>query len=107
GRLVLRFATTSIEAAEVEHEFRGGETLPIAGGLQVVHAPGHCKGQLVFLVHPEVACAGLEKRGHADSTWSCVKGLRTGRAACPPAFCIRPSASAVTTTSAPTIEAAR
>jgi len=24
-------------------------------------------------VHPEVACAGLEKRGYADSTWSCVK----------------------------------
>jgi glyoxylase-like metal-dependent hydrolase (beta-lactamase superfamily II) len=49
GRLILRFATTSIEAADVEHEVRGGETLPIAGGLQVVHAPGHCKGQLVFL----------------------------------------------------------
>jgi glyoxylase-like metal-dependent hydrolase (beta-lactamase superfamily II) len=49
GRLLLRFAPTSIEAAEVEHEVQDGETLPIAGGLQAVHAPGHCAGQLAFL----------------------------------------------------------
>jgi glyoxylase-like metal-dependent hydrolase (beta-lactamase superfamily II) len=49
GRLLLRFAPTSIEAAEVEHEARDGETLPIAGGLQAIHAPGHCAGQLAFL----------------------------------------------------------
>ena len=55
------------------------------------------------MVHPELACAGLEKSGHADSTWSCVNGLQTGRSACPPACCIMPSASAATTTSAPTI----
>jgi hypothetical protein len=33
GRLLLRFAGTSIEAAEVEHEIQDGETLPITGGL--------------------------------------------------------------------------
>jgi glyoxylase-like metal-dependent hydrolase (beta-lactamase superfamily II) len=26
-----------------------GETLPIAGGLHVVHTPGHCAGQVAFL----------------------------------------------------------
>src|SRR4051794_5480916 len=30
-----------------------------------------------FVVHPEVARAGLEWSGHADSTRSCVKGLRS------------------------------
>src|SRR5437879_1241170 len=30
-------------------------------------------------VHPEEARAGLEERGHADSTWICVNGLQTGR----------------------------
>src|SRR4051812_5858751 len=27
-------------------------------------------------VHPAEARAGLEKSGHADSTWSCVQGLQ-------------------------------
>ena len=49
GRLILRFATGSLEPAEVEHEAQDGETLPIAGGLQAVHVPGHCAGQLAFL----------------------------------------------------------
>jgi glyoxylase-like metal-dependent hydrolase (beta-lactamase superfamily II) len=26
-----------------------GETLPIAGGMHVVHIPGHCAGQVAFL----------------------------------------------------------
>ena len=50
---------------------------------------------------------GLERGGHADSTWSCVKGLQIGRSACPPACCITPSASAATSTPAPTTRAAR
>jgi hypothetical protein len=28
-------------------------------------------------VHPEFARAGVEKGGHADSIWSCIKGLQT------------------------------
>src|SRR3954470_21607173 len=30
-----------------------------------------------FRVHPAEARAGLEKSGHADSTWSCVQGLQS------------------------------
>jgi eukaryotic-like serine/threonine-protein kinase len=58
-------------------------------------------------VHPEVARAGLEKSGHADSTWSCVNGLQNGRSACPPACCTMPSAFAAMTTSAPNIRTVR
>ncbi|WP_406698501.1 MBL fold metallo-hydrolase [Singulisphaera sp. Ch08] len=51
--LVCRFlvpsAPTEVEATEVEHEVGDGETLPIAGGLQAIHVPGHCAGQLAFL----------------------------------------------------------
>jgi peptide deformylase len=36
-----------------------------------------------YQVHPAEARAGVEKSGHADSTWSCVLGLQTGRSACP------------------------
>src|SRR5512135_2208660 len=51
--------------------------------------------------------AGLDKSGHADSTWSCVSRLQLGRSVCPPACCITPSASVATTTPAPTIRTAK
>jgi SAM-dependent methyltransferase len=54
-----------------------------------------------FLVHPGEARAGVEKSGHADSTWSCVELLQTRRSACPPVCCTMPSASAGTSTRAP------
>src|SRR6185312_3561098 len=59
-----------------------------------------------LLVHPEEARAGLARRGHADSTWSCVNRLQTGSSACPPACCTTPSASAAMTTSAPSTRTA-
>src|SRR3954466_1419652 len=40
----------------------------------------------VIVVHPAEARAGVEKGGHADSTWSCVKGLQTGRSAYPQVY---------------------
>jgi glyoxylase-like metal-dependent hydrolase (beta-lactamase superfamily II) len=40
---------SAVPAAEVEHEVSDGEVLPIAGGVEAVHAPGHCAGQLAFL----------------------------------------------------------
>ena len=55
-------------------------------------------------VHPAEARPGVEKGGHADSTGSCVTRTRTWRSACPPACGITPSASAATSTSAPTTD---
>jgi hypothetical protein len=54
------------------------------------------------MLHPEVACGGIEMSGYADSNWICVKGLQTGSSACPPACYTTPAASAATTTFAPT-----
>ncbi len=51
--------------------------------------------------------AGLKRGGRADSIGSCVKGLPTRRSACPPACCITPSASAATSTPAPTTRMAK
>lgn len=48
-RFLVPSAPTVVEAAEVEHEVSDGERLPIAGGLQAIHVPGHCAGQLAFL----------------------------------------------------------
>jgi glyoxylase-like metal-dependent hydrolase (beta-lactamase superfamily II) len=51
--LVCRFlvpsAPSQIEPAEIEHEIQDGETSSFTGGLQAIHAPGHCAGQLAFL----------------------------------------------------------
>ncbi len=37
------------ETAPLAHELRGGERLDFAGGLQVIHAPGHTAGHTIFL----------------------------------------------------------
>jgi glyoxylase-like metal-dependent hydrolase (beta-lactamase superfamily II) len=41
--------TSGIELAEIEHEVNDGDRLDLAGGLQVIHAPGHAAGQVCFL----------------------------------------------------------
>lgn len=38
-----------VEPAEVEHMIGDGATLSVAGGMQVIHIPGHCAGQVAFL----------------------------------------------------------
>lgn len=47
--LVVSRAPNTIAAAEVDQELADGQVLPIAGGLQVIHAPGHCAGQVALL----------------------------------------------------------
>jgi glyoxylase-like metal-dependent hydrolase (beta-lactamase superfamily II) len=38
-----------VEPTPVDHDLADGQVLPIAGGLTVVHAPGHCAGQVALL----------------------------------------------------------
>lgn len=40
---------STLPATVVEHEVLDGETLDLAGGMQAIHVPGHCAGQLAFL----------------------------------------------------------
>ena len=47
ARFVIGRAPTTLEPAEIEYEARDGEMLPC--GLQAIHVPGHCAGQLAFL----------------------------------------------------------
>src|SRR5436305_8012848 len=89
----------------------GGESGPGARPMDaawVLSIKEQCEAARVpFLVHPAEARAGLEKRGHAASNWSCAQRLQTGMSACPPACCTTPSASAATSTDAPTTRTAR
>ncbi|MER7072356.1 MBL fold metallo-hydrolase [Terrabacter sp. NPDC000476] len=54
GRLLDRVTRPGrdFEPVTVEHEMRDGDVLPIAGGLRVVHTPGHSPGH-VSLLHEE------------------------------------------------------
>lgn len=38
-----------MEPVRIDRHLADGETLPIVGGLQVVHTPGHCAGHVAFL----------------------------------------------------------
>jgi glyoxylase-like metal-dependent hydrolase (beta-lactamase superfamily II) len=38
-----------MEPVRIDRHMADGEMLPIAGGLHVVHIPGHCAGQVAFL----------------------------------------------------------
>ena len=39
----------TVDPAHVDHLFKDGDVLPLAGGLQVIATPGHCAGQVALL----------------------------------------------------------
>jgi glyoxylase-like metal-dependent hydrolase (beta-lactamase superfamily II) len=41
--------SSRVKAVEVEHEVQDGAVLPLAGGIQAIHIPGHTAGHTVFL----------------------------------------------------------
>ncbi len=40
---------SEVEPTKIDVELQDGDVLPIAGGLQVIHVPGHCAGQVALL----------------------------------------------------------
>lgn len=45
--------SSEIEPARVDRLVYDGQRLPIAGGLSIIHAPGHSAGQVCFLWHSD------------------------------------------------------
>jgi glyoxylase-like metal-dependent hydrolase (beta-lactamase superfamily II) len=41
-----------LEPVAIDQPLTAGDTLPIAGGIEIIHAPGHCAGQVALLWHP-------------------------------------------------------
>lgn len=41
-----------VPAVGIDQALTDGEILPIAGGIEVIHAPGHCAGQVALLWRP-------------------------------------------------------
>jgi glyoxylase-like metal-dependent hydrolase (beta-lactamase superfamily II) len=53
GRLMARGPDQRFAAAEVGRELHDGDVLPVAGGLRVVHTPGHTPGHVSLLHEPD------------------------------------------------------
>jgi glyoxylase-like metal-dependent hydrolase (beta-lactamase superfamily II) len=49
GPIVHRLPQNRLRPARVDHELQDGEELPAAGGIRVVHTPGHTAGHVSFL----------------------------------------------------------
>lgn len=69
GRLLQRLSPASFDPVPVGEELEDGQLLPVAGGLRVVHTPGHSPGHCSFLHEP----TGLLVTGDAIFN---VRGLR-------------------------------
>jgi glyoxylase-like metal-dependent hydrolase (beta-lactamase superfamily II) len=41
-----------LEPVAIDQPLTAGETMPIAGGIEVIHTPGHCAGQVALLWRP-------------------------------------------------------
>lgn len=52
GRLFSRMPGATFDAAQVANELHDGDLLPVAGGLLVVHTPGHTPGHISLLHQP-------------------------------------------------------
>jgi glyoxylase-like metal-dependent hydrolase (beta-lactamase superfamily II) len=76
GRLLDRLPGSGFAAVDVDESFADGAVLPIAGGLTVVHTPGHSPGHCSFLHRP----TGVLITGDAIFN---VRGLRYS----PKTFC--------------------
>ena len=76
GRLMRKLPGSGFARVDVAETFADGATLPVAGGLTVVHTPGHSPGHCSFL-HPST---GVLITG--DAVFN-VRGLRYS----PKAFC--------------------
>ena len=48
-RMVAVGGSSRVTPAPVDHLIEHGQILPLAGGLEVIHAPGHCAGQVALL----------------------------------------------------------
>jgi glyoxylase-like metal-dependent hydrolase (beta-lactamase superfamily II) len=52
-KLVIKGPTTTVAPVTVDEQLRDGDVLPLLGGVQVVHTPGHSAGHLALLLPSE------------------------------------------------------
>jgi glyoxylase-like metal-dependent hydrolase (beta-lactamase superfamily II) len=71
-----------VEPVAIDQPLIAGEILSIAGGIEVIHVPGHCAGQVALLWHPGrmlfAGDAGANLMGLGDPVG--FEDLKEGRA---------------------------
>src|SRR6201993_5290726 len=71
-----------LEPVAIDQRLTAGEILPIAGGIEVIHTPGHCAGQVALLWRPGrmlfAGDAGANLMGLGDPLG--FESLKEGRA---------------------------
>ncbi len=51
--LFIKKASDTIEAFETDELLKDNDVLPVGGGIEVIHTPGHCAGHIALLVKNE------------------------------------------------------
>jgi glyoxylase-like metal-dependent hydrolase (beta-lactamase superfamily II) len=51
--IFIKSAGSTIESVKVDEWLKDNDVLPIAGGVEVIHTPGHCAGHIALLVKNE------------------------------------------------------
>lgn len=51
--IFIKSAGSTIDAVKVDERLKDNDVLPIAGGIEVIHTPGHCAGHIALLVKNE------------------------------------------------------
>lgn len=82
--LFIRNSSPTYPAASIDREIKDGDLLSIAGGLRVIHAPGHSAGQVVFfwpqhggVLFAADACANLPRLDYSLGYDDFAQGQRT------------------------------
>jgi len=82
-QLLIRNSSPAYPAAKVDHELQDGDLLPVAGGLQVIHTPGHSPGHVAYswpqqdVLFVGDACSNLPYLSYSIVYADYVQGQRT------------------------------
>ena len=49
----IKKAPQTIEPVNIDEQLKDNDVIPIAGGIQVIHTPGHCAGHIALLIKNE------------------------------------------------------
>ncbi len=86
---LIGFGPAEYAPAKVEQDVNDGDELPFAGGLKVIHAPGHSDGQIVLhwkrhggVLFAADTCSNMMGLGYSLGYQDFEKGMRTLRNLC-------------------------
>ena len=81
---IIGFGSAEYEPVKIEHQVNDGDEILLAGGLTVIHAPGHCTGQIVLfwsrhrgVLFAADTCSNVMGLGHSLGYQDFETGMHT------------------------------